>query len=81
MHEVKPDYPDEARREIEGEVVLEIVVKRDGTVGDVRVVEGLGGGLNERATAAVKQWRFTPAKRFGTPVDVVVEVSVEFRQR
>jgi protein TonB len=82
MREVKADYTEEARRRgIAGEVVLEIVVRRDGSVGDVKVLQGLGAGLNERAVDAVRQWRFSPAQRLGTPVDVVVEVSVEFRLR
>jgi TonB family protein len=82
LREVKADYTDEARRaNIEGEVELEIVVRRDGTVGDVKIVRGLRGGLNERAVQAVRQWRFAPGRMKGTPVDVVVEVGVEFRLR
>jgi len=82
LHEVKADYSEEARRQgITGDVVLEIVVRRDGTVGDARVLQGLGGGLNERAVQAVRQWRFAPAHRLGTPVDVIVEVAVEFKLR
>ena len=64
-----------------GEVVMEIVVRRDGLVGDVKVLQGLGGGLNDRAVQAVRQWRFSPAERQGAPVDVIVEVSVEFKLR
>jgi protein TonB len=45
------------------------------------VVRGLGAGLNERAIAAVRQWRFQPARRRGTPVAVVVNVSVGFSLR
>ncbi len=82
LKEVKADFTEEARqRGISGEVALEIVVRRDGTVGDVRVLHGLGGGLNERAIQAVRQWRFAAAQRQGAPVDVIVEVSVEFSQR
>ena len=82
LREVKADFTEEARqRGISGEVVLEIVVRRDGSVGDVRVLHGLGGGLNDRAIQAVRQWRFAPAQRQGAPVDVIVEVSVEFSQR
>jgi TonB family protein len=82
VHEVRPDYTDAARRQgLAGEVVLEVVIKRDGTVGETRVLHGLGGGLDERAIAAVRQWRFTPARRHGTPVDVIVEVAVEFKLR
>src|SRR4051794_11634068 len=47
LREVKADYTDEARRaNIAGEVELEIIVRRDGTVGDVKVLRGLRGGLN-----------------------------------
>lgn len=82
IREIKPDYTDEARRRnLEGEVELEIVVRRDGSVSDVRVVRGLGGGLDQRAVDAVRQWRFAPARRLGSPVDVIVEVAVEFRLR
>ena len=48
---------------------------------NVKVLRGLGGGLDQRAVEAVRQWRFSPAKRFGTPVDVMVEVAVEFKLR
>lgn len=82
LTEVRPDYTDDARRRgIEGDVVLEIVVRRDGTVGDIKVMQGLGAGLERRAIDAVRQWRFTPARRLGAPVDVVVEVAVEFKLR
>ena len=82
MREVRPSYTDAARRQaIEGDVVLEIVVRSDGTVGNVRVRQSLGGGLEQKAIEAVRQWRFTPAKRKGVPVDVVVDVAVEFKLR
>jgi TonB family protein len=82
LREVKPDYTDEARRRgTEGDVVLEIVVRRDGSVGEITIVQGLGSGLDQRAVSAVRQWRFSPARRHGTPVDVVVEVAVEFKLR
>ena len=82
LHEVRPVYTEEARRlGIEGEVVLEIIVQSDGSVGNVRVVQGLQGGLDRRAIDAVRQWRFAPARRHGEPVDVVVEVAVEFKLR
>ena len=82
LREVRPDYTEEARRRgIEGDVVLEIVVRADGLVGNVKVLQGLGGGLDKRAIDAVRQWRFSPARRFGTPVDVMVEVAVEFSLR
>jgi len=82
LHEVKATYTDDARRRgIEGDVVLEIVVRRDGSVGDVRVLRGLDRGLDQRAIEAVRQWRFAPAKRHGAAVDIVVEVAVGFKLR
>jgi periplasmic protein TonB len=82
LREVRPDYTEDARRRgIEGDVVLEIVVRRDGSVGDVRIVERLDSGLDQRAIAAVRQWRFAPARLRGAPVDVEVEVAVEFKLR
>ncbi len=82
LREVKAAYTEEARvRNLEGEVELEIVVRRDGSVGDVKLLHGLPSGLNERAIAAVRQWRFAPATRQGQAVDVIVEVAVEFKLR
>jgi TonB family protein len=82
LREVKPDYTEDARRRgIEGDVVLEIVVRSDGSVGPVTLLQGLGAGLDQRAIDAVRQWRFSPARRQGTAVDVVVEVAVEFKLR
>lgn len=82
LKEVRPHYTEDARRQgIEGDVLLEIVVRADGSVGDVNVVQGLGGGLNRNAIDAVRQWRFSPARRHGAPVDVMVEVAVAFKLR
>ena len=80
-HEVKPVYTADAlRREIEGDVVLEVVVLANGDVGEIRIVRGLGYGLDETAVNAMRQWRFHPARRQGVTVDVV-EVAMEFRLR
>lgn len=82
LKEVRANYTEQARRaNVTGEVVLEIVVRRDGSVGDIRILRRLGSGLDERAVEAVRQWRFAPARLKGTPVDVVVEVAVEFKLR
>ncbi len=82
LHEVKANYTEDARRQgIQGHVALEIVVRRDGSVGSVRVVRGLDSGLDRMAMDAVRQWRFAPARRQGVPVDVIAEVSVQFKLR
>jgi protein TonB len=82
LREVKATYSEEARRaNITGDVLMEVVVRADGLVSSARVTRGLGFGLDERAVAAVRQWRFAPARRLGVPVDVVVEVAMEFNLR
>ena len=82
VREIRPSYTEAARRQaIEGDVVLELVVRQDGSVGDVKVRRTLGAGLEQKAIEAVRQWRFNPARRRGQPVDVVVEVAVEFKLR
>lgn len=82
LHEVKAQYTEDARRRgITGDVLLEVVVRSDGSVGTTRVLQGLGYGLEQRAIDAVRQWRFAPAMRKGVPVDVLVEIAVEFTLR
>jgi TonB family protein len=44
-------------------------------------MQSIGAGLDQRAVDAVKQWRFSPAHRHGVPVDVMVEIAVEFKLR
>jgi protein TonB len=82
QREVKPVYTEDARRRgVEGDVLMEVVVRSDGSVGSIRILRGLPAGLDQRAADAVRQWQFAPARRYGTPVDVLVEVAVEFRLR
>jgi TonB family protein len=71
LREVKPQYTPEARAAgIEGEVLMEAVVRSDGAVGDVRVVKSLDAkyGLDEQAVKAAGQWLFEPGTRDGKPV-------------
>lgn len=58
LRDVKADYTDEARRRgVTGVVLLEIVVRRDGAVGDLSVLGGLAASFDQCAIAAVRQWR------------------------
>ena len=82
LQQVRPTYTEEARRQaIEGRVLLEIVVRKDGSVDNVRVLRSLPAGLDQKAIEAVRQWRFSPAHRNGEPVDVVAQVNVDFTLR
>ena len=61
-------------------VELEIVIRRDGTVGDVKVIESLDTvyGLDKNAVAAMKQWEFKPGMKDGKAVAVRVHVVINF---
>ena len=74
-----PDYTEEARRaKKQGTCVLWLIVDSTGNPRDIRVVRGLGFGLDAKALEAVKQWKFHPALKDGKPVDVQISVEVEF---
>ena len=74
-----PDYTEEARRaKKQGTCVLWLIVDSSGHPRDIRVVRGLGFGLDAKALEAVKQWKFQPALKDGRPVDVQISVQVEF---
>ena len=83
IKEVKPTYTNEAlRNKIQGTVVLELIVTRDGRPSAIRVVTSLDSrGLDEQAIAAVAQWRFEPGRLAGTPVDVLVTAMLDFTIR
>jgi protein TonB len=82
VYRVDPEYSEEARRaRHEGTVVLEAVVRKDGTVDVVHLVRSLGFGLDQNAIEALKVWRFRPGMRNGVPVDVTLNIEVRFNIR
>jgi len=75
-------YTEDARTHgIEGIVAIEAVVGEDGQIKTMRVLKGLGFGLDEVALAAVQEWEFSPATQNGIPVSVVAEIDVQFSLR
>ena len=75
----KPEYSDEGRaKKIEGEVLLQVVFTASGEVRVLRVVQGLGHGLDESAQNAARQIRFKPAQQDGQPVDSTAIVHIVF---
>jgi protein TonB len=79
---VEPQYGAEARAaKVQGTVVLEVVIHKEGTVDIRRVVHSLGYGLDASAIEALKQWVFKPATKDGVPVDVAINVEVNFNLR
>jgi TonB family protein len=80
LREVKPKYTPEAlMRKIQGTVVLDVVVDREGTPVRIRVTRSLDAGLDEEAMVAVREWRFKPGRVGNTPVDVLVSIWLDFR--
>jgi TonB family protein len=75
-----PNYTEEARRtKTQGTCILGLIVDTEGHPRDIRVVRGLGSGLDAKAIEAVERWRFEPAKKDGKAVNVLISVEVSFR--
>lgn len=75
-----PEYTEEARRaKTQGTCTLFLIVDAAGQPRDIRVVHGLGFGLDAKAIEAVKQWRFDPSLKDGKPVSVQISIEVEFK--
>lgn len=60
----------------EGTAMLTLVVGIEGRVRDVHVVRSLGGAFDQKAIEAVQQWKFLPARLYGLPVPVQINVEV-----
>ncbi|HEY8715160.1 MAG TPA: energy transducer TonB [Candidatus Acidoferrum sp.] len=74
-----PKYPSTLINEhVEGEVVLYAVIRADGSVDSVELVRGLDEQLDNNAMQALAQWKFRPASRQGTPVDLEAIVHIPF---
>ncbi len=79
VKQVSPTFTDDAlARKVEGEVIVEVVILKDGTVRPLRVVRSLSSDLDQRALEAAAQWEFIPGKLKGQPVDVIAEIFVSF---
>ena len=79
---IEPEYPELARvARLEGNVILQAIVRADGSVGDVQVLRTNrpNMGFEDSAVEAVKQWRYKPATQNGRPVEVYFTVFVEFK--
>jgi TonB family protein len=80
LHVPDPEYSEEARQgKYRGFAVIGGTVEPDGTLTDLCVEQALGVGLDEKAIAAVKTWKFDPASKEGIPVPVHLSVEVDFR--
>jgi len=77
---VDPAYPIQLMREnVAGTVILYAVIHADGSVGNVRVLRGVDERLDRFASEAVAKWKFDPATKNGTPVDVEATFQIPFK--
>lgn len=80
LSKVEGQYTEEARAaRIEGTVVLQLDVGVDGLPHNIRVVQSLDPGLDQKAIEALNQWRFQPATKDGHPVVSQAKVNMDFR--
>jgi TonB family protein len=78
-HRVEPEYPEEARLQgIQGAVVLEVHIRADGSVEQLKVLSG-EAVLADAAMTAVRQWRFKPRQVNGQPAEMQTTITLNFR--
>jgi periplasmic protein TonB len=79
LHRVEPVYPPAAAASrLQGVVILEALVDRDGTVADVKVLRSAGSVLDREALSAVRQWRYSPLVLNGQHLRFVLTVVLAF---
>ncbi len=80
IHMGEPQYSQQAANaHYSGHVLVYLWVEKNGLPSHVRVVKGVGMGLDENAVEAVRQYRFKPATQDGKPVTVDLYVDVNFQ--
>jgi periplasmic protein TonB len=79
VYGVEPEFSEEARKaKVSGNVMVNLWVDEKGNPSHVHVIRGIGMGLDEKAVAAVKLYRFKPAMENGKPVTVEMNIEVTF---
>lgn len=82
LKKISPTYPERAIKiKLQGYVILEAIIRVDGSIDDVKVLRGLGKGkfgFEDEATKCLKQWTFKPGKFNGKKSDVRMNVKIDF---
>jgi len=80
LQKVDPKYPPTLISErVTGEVILYAVIRRDGSVDSIQLVRGIDAQLDANAIRALRQWKFRPGAKQGTPVELEAIVHIPFR--
>jgi TonB family protein len=76
-----PAYTEEARKaHAEGIVVLQGIIRKNGSIDTLKVLKKLGYGLDESAMKTIaSEWHFKPGLRNGAPVDVLADIEISFK--
>jgi periplasmic protein TonB len=75
-----PHYTEKARKaRLQGIVILESIIDREGCVQDIHVLKGMPMGLDRAALEAARNWVFEPATVEGKPVKVYYTLTVNFQ--
>jgi protein TonB len=79
LKKIDPKYPPTLINEhVEGEVILYAILRSDGSVDSIQLVRGLDEQLDANAMNALSQWKFRPASKQGSPVDLEAIVHIPF---
>jgi len=82
LETVDPKYPQTmVDQHVRGQVVLYAIIRKDGSIDSIQVVQSLEPMLDKNAIRALEQWKFQPGKRAGTPVDLEAVVYIPFEYR
>ena len=75
----EPEFSEAARvAKVQGTVLLQLVVNKEGVPTNIHISQPLGYGLDAKAVEAVRSWTFSPAEKDGVPVNVAIAVEVDF---
>ena len=79
IYQTDPEFSEEARKaKYQGTCVLGLIVDASGRPTNIRVINALGMGLDEKAIESVRNWKFEPGQKDGHPVAVEIAVEVDF---
>jgi len=80
IHKADPEYTPEAlEAKLVGDVILSVVVDAEGRPTEIKLIKGLGKGLDEKAVECLQKWRFKPATHNSEPVSMKATVGINFR--
>jgi protein TonB len=80
VRKVQPEYTSEAiAARVEGTVVLNAHIDVDGRASEIKVVRGLGHGLDQKAVECLQKWRFCSRMKWGTTVVGYATVEIQFQ--